>query len=84
MLRKYSGIISIIAIVVAVLLVIGGIATAITIESFLPVLYYGIGAAIFYLFMHSYAIMLETTANSDNHYKSWMYSILPNSCPHIM
>lgn len=42
------------------------------------------GAAIFYLFMHSYSIMLETTANSDNHYKSWMYSILPNSCPHIM
>lgn len=66
MLKKYSGIISVLAVVVAVILVIGGIAAAINLESFLPVLYFGIGAAIYYIFMHSYALLLETTANNED------------------
>lgn len=65
MLKKYSGIISIIAVVGAVLLAIGGIATAIILKSFLPVLYVGICTVAFYLFMHSYALLLETTAKNE-------------------
>lgn len=66
MLRKYSGIISTLAIVVAALLVIGGIITAIALESFLSILCFAIGAALYYLFMHSYALLLETTANNED------------------
>lgn len=66
MLRKYSGIISVLAIVVTALLAIVGIVTAVTLESFLTFLYFVIAAAVYYLFMHSYALLLEITANNED------------------
>lgn len=66
MLKKYSKIISILAVAVTTLLVICGITTALVLKSFLPILYFGIGAAVFYPFVQSYSLLLDAVANKED------------------
>lgn len=66
MLRKYSSIFVGVSLVVPILGIVGGLITAIQLESFLIFLYFALPSVLFYLFSKSYAHLLNTAANNED------------------
>ena len=64
MLKKYSNTIAYIAVIVPILSLISGLIIAIELESFLLFIYFLVPAVLFYIFVASYAALLEATAEN--------------------
>lgn len=64
MLKRYSGIMSTLAIVVALILVVGGVIIAVTTSSFWVLIYFAVSAALFYFLLQSQALLMEATADN--------------------
>lgn len=65
MLKKYSGIISSLSVIIPLISVIAGIALAIMLESFMMFVYFAVAAALAYIFMASYSELLDVTADNQ-------------------
>ena len=65
MLKKYSGIISSLSVIIPLVSVIAGIALAIMLESFMMFVYFAVAAALAYIFMASYSELLDVTADNQ-------------------
>lgn len=65
MLKKYSGIIASLSVIIPLISVIAGIALAITLESFMMFVYFAVAAALSYIFMASYSELLDVTADNQ-------------------
>ena len=64
MLKKYSNIIALIAVIVPILALISGLIVAAELESFLLFIYFLVPAVLFYIFAASYSALLEATAEN--------------------
>ena len=64
MLKKYSNIIALIAVIVPILSLISGLIVAAELESFLLFIYFFVPAVLFYIFAASYSALLEATAEN--------------------
>ena len=64
MLKKYSNIIALIAVIVPILSLISGLIVAAELESFLLFIYFLVPAVLFYIFAASYSALLEATAEN--------------------
>lgn len=65
MLKKYSGIIASLSVIIPLISVIAGIALAITLESFMMFVYFAVAAALSYIFMASYSELMDVTADNQ-------------------
>lgn len=66
MLRNYSSMMSTLAMVVALILGIGGVILAIVMSSFATLIYFAVSAGLFYLILRSLSLLMEATADNGD------------------